>query len=64
MVRYTSTTDNDILSADVTLDLIDGHYFVHCDKENTIFPQSTSIDGMESPLLVGIIRMEMEKCAA
>ncbi|WP_400246721.1 ThuA domain-containing protein [Niallia sp. JL1B1071] len=46
VVRYTSTTDNDILSADVTLDLIDEHYFVHCDKENTtIFLQSNSIDG-------------------
>ncbi|SLK35101.1 Trehalose utilisation [Mycobacteroides abscessus subsp. abscessus] len=46
LVRYTNTTDNDILSADVTLDLLDEHYFVHCDIENTtVFLQSYSIDG-------------------
>lgn len=46
VVHYTNQTDNDILSADVSFDLLDEHYFVHCDTENTtIFLESSSVDG-------------------
>ncbi|MEK5379877.1 ThuA domain-containing protein [Niallia sp. FSL W8-0635] len=48
MVQYTNPnqTDNAILSNDVSFDLLDEHYFVHCDTENTtIFLESSSVDG-------------------
>jgi len=46
VVSYKSTSDNDILPEDVSFAVLDEHYFVHCDTENTtVFLLSESIDG-------------------
>ncbi|WP_312095926.1 ThuA domain-containing protein [Niallia sp.] len=46
IVHYSNTTDNDILSSGVSFDLLDEHYFVHCDTDQTtVFLQATSVNG-------------------
>jgi type 1 glutamine amidotransferase len=46
LVRYTNTKDNEILSDNFSLDLLDEHYFVHCDlAQTTVFLQANSVDG-------------------
>ncbi|NWQ43642.1 ThuA domain-containing protein [Bacillus sp. EB106-08-02-XG196] len=46
MVHYYSSEGNSVLPIPTSFELIDEHYFVHCDTENTnIFLLSESIDG-------------------
>lgn len=46
MVHYYSSEGNSVLPIPTSFEMIDEHYFVHCDTENTnIFLLSESIDG-------------------
>jgi type 1 glutamine amidotransferase len=45
-VHYKATEGNAIVPGSTTFEIVDEHYFVHCDKENTnVFLFAESIDG-------------------
>jgi hypothetical protein len=45
-VHYTASEGNAIVPSSTSFEIVDEHYFVHCDKENTnVFLFSESIDG-------------------
>lgn len=46
LVRYTNVNESPIISEPVAFEILDEHYFVHYDAENTnVFLRSESIDG-------------------
>lgn len=49
LVHYRSTTENPILAQPISFEVLDEHYFVHCEEDNTnIFLSSESIDGKQA----------------
>jgi type 1 glutamine amidotransferase len=49
LVHYKAFADNSALPSATSFDIVDEHYFVHCDSENTnVFLFSESIDGQSA----------------
>jgi type 1 glutamine amidotransferase len=49
LVHYNASADNPVLLSTTSFEIVDEHYFVHCDHENTnVFLFSESIDGQSA----------------
>lgn len=49
LVHYKAFANNSVLPSTTSFEIVDEHYFVHCDSENTnVFLYSESIDGQSA----------------